>query len=47
MRKKIFKTPNHPSVSKTLDSIAQQYSNLEQYENAIKAYEDLLGKPIK
>ena len=47
MRKKIYNGTDHPDVANTFYSIAQQYSNLGQYEKALQAFENVLGKPIK
>ena len=44
MRKKIYKDTEHPSIATTFYSIAEQYSNLGQYEKALQAFQDVLGK---
>jgi tetratricopeptide (TPR) repeat protein len=46
LRKKIYGEYNHPEVSTTLYSIAQQYSKLGQYEKALKAFQDVLSNYI-
>jgi tetratricopeptide (TPR) repeat protein len=44
LRKKIYQDKEHPSIASTFYSIAQQYSNLGQYEKALQAFQDVLGK---
>ena len=41
---KIYKTNEHPEVAKILSSIAQNRSNLGEYQRAIEEFEKVLGK---
>ncbi len=41
---KIYKTTEHPDVATTLGNIAQQKSNLGDYQTAIEEFQKVLGK---
>ena len=41
---KIYKTTEHPEVATTLANIAQQRSNLGDYQTAIEEFQKVLGK---
>ena len=40
---KIFKTEENPGVATTKYSIAQQYSNLGKYQDALDQFSQVLG----
>jgi hypothetical protein len=40
----IYKTTDHPEVATTLSKIAQEWSNMGDYQNALTQYERVLGK---
>ena len=44
LRRRIFKTDEHPNVAASLSCIADQYSNLGDYRNALEQYEKVLGR---
>jgi hypothetical protein len=44
LQKKIYHDNDHPDIATTFYSIAQQYSNLDQYEKALQAFQEVLGK---
>ncbi len=43
---KIYKTVEHPSVATTLSIIAQQWSNMGDYQKALTQFEQVLGKKM-
>ncbi len=47
LEKKIYQDKEHPSIATTFHEIAKQYSNLGQYEKALQAFQDVLGKGRK
>jgi tetratricopeptide (TPR) repeat protein len=42
--KKLYNTSDHPQVATAMYSIAQQLSNLGQYQKALEAFQEVLGK---
>jgi hypothetical protein len=44
IRTKIYKTKEHPQVATTLANIAEQRSNLGDYQGALEDFEKVLGK---
>lgn len=40
----MYNTTYHPEVAKTLENIAQQRSNMGDYQRAIEEFEKILGK---
>lgn len=44
IRTKIYNTSEHPQIATTLAQIAEQWSNLGEYQKALKQFERVLGK---
>jgi tetratricopeptide (TPR) repeat protein len=47
IHKKIFTDTYHPNVANTIYSIAQEYSNLGQYQKALQKLQEVLRNQIK
>jgi tetratricopeptide (TPR) repeat protein len=44
LRRKLFNTSDHPQVANAMYSIGLQLSNLGQYQKALEAFQEVLGK---